>query len=140
MKILPIFANNIYNTNQVQHPKKTGISVFMTKPMPYDTVSFNGIQGSGSSLKKLAEYGMPDMYTGKDMMSYGALSRMLKNGVFDLPLNKLLIILQKYHDTLHGTEQEVVKLLKSVAKKEPDIKINEAFKNILINNLMEKNI
>jgi len=130
MKILPIFANNIYNINQVQHPKKIGKSVFMTNPIPYDTVSFSGIQGSGSALKKLAEYGMPDMYTGQDMMSYGALSRMLKHGVFSMPLNKLLHILQKYYDTLHGTEQEVLKLLKSVAKKEPDIKIDEAFKKL----------
>lgn len=130
MKILPIFANNIYNTNKVQHPKKSGISVFVTNPIPYDTVSFTASRASGTPLKKLAEYGMPDMYTGKTMMPYGALSRMLKNGVFNMPLNQLLPVLQRYYDTLHETEQEFLKILKTVAKKQPNIKINDALKEL----------
>ena len=128
MKIFSIVANNIYNVNQVQHPKKTSGNVFMTSPIPFDTVSFTAVKASGAQLKKLAEYGMPDMYTGKPMMSYGNLTRMLKNGTFALPLSKLVPILQKYNSTLHSTEQEFVKILKSVEKKQPDIKIDEALK------------
>ena len=132
MKILPIIANKFYNTGQVQtsHPLKTRSNIFVTNPIPFDTVSFTASRASGTPLKKLAEYGMPDMYTGKEMMSYGTLSRMLKNGVFSLPLNKLLPILEKYKDTLHETEQEVVKQLKNVEKKQPHIKITEAFQKL----------
>ena len=129
MKIFQIVANRFYNTNQVQisQPQKIQSNIFMTNPIPFDTVSFTASKASGVPLKKLAEYGMPDMYTGKEMMSYGNLSRLLKNGVFNFPLSKLLPILEKYKDTLHETEQEVLKLLKSVEKNHPNIKINEAF-------------
>ena len=81
MKIFSIVANKIFNTNQLQHPKENGQNIFMTKPIPFDTVSFTASKASGTPLKKLAEYGLPDMYTGKDMLSYGTLSRMLKNGI-----------------------------------------------------------
>ncbi len=132
MKIFQIVANRFYNTNQVQasHPQKTHSNIFLTNPIPFDTVSFTASKASGTPLKKLAEFGIPDMYTGKEMMSNGALSRLFKNGVFGLPLNKLLPILGKYNNTLHDTEQEVVKLLKSVEKKHPNIKINEAFQKL----------
>jgi len=130
MKILPIITNGFYNINQVQYPKKNGLNIFATNPIPFDTVCFTASRASGVPLKKLAEYGMPDMYTGKEMMSHGNLSRMLKNGVFNMPLNKLIPILEKYSDTLHETEQEVLKLLKSVEKKQPHIKINDAFQKL----------
>ena len=131
MKILQIVANRIYNTNQIQYHKNNGLNIFSTKPIPYDTVTFTGSRASGVPLKKLAEYGIPDMYTGKEMMSYGTLSRMLKNGVFDLPLNKLLPILYKYNDTLHKTEQTFLKILKSIEQKQPQIKIDDALKLLL---------
>lgn len=130
MRILSIVANKFYNTNQVQYPKNNGLNIFMTNPIPFDTVSFTASAASGTPLKKLAEYGMPDMYTGKMMMSYGNLSRMLKNGVFNMPLNKMLPILYKYYDCLHSTEQKVLKLLQSEEKKQPDIRIDEAFKKL----------
>ena len=130
MKIFSIIANKFYNTNQVQYPKSNSLNIFMTKPIPFDTVSFTASKASGTPLKKLAEYGIPDMYTGKDMMSYAALSKMLKNGVFDLPLKKLVPILQKHNDTLHETEQEVLKILNTIEQKQPEIKLNEAFKQI----------
>lgn len=132
MKIFQIVANRFYNTNPVQtpHPQKTHSNIFLTNPIPFDTVSFTASRASGAPLKKLAEFGIPDMYTGKEMMPYGALSRLLKNGVFSMPLNKLLPILNKYNDTLHDTEQKVVNLLKGVEKKHPDLKINEAFQKL----------
>ena len=132
MKIFQIVANQFYNINQVQipHSQKTHSNIFLTNPIPFDTVSFTASKASGTPLKKLAEYGMPDMYTGKEMMSNGALSRLLKNGVFNMPLNKLIPILEKYNNSLHETEQEVLKLLKSVEKKQPHLKINEAFQKL----------
>ena len=130
MKIFSIVANKIFNTNQVQHPKENGQNIFMTKPIPFDTVSFTASKASGTPLKKLAEYGLPDMYTGKDMLSYGTLSRMLKNNVFDKPLNKLIPILENYKGTLHETETEFLKILKTVEKKQPHIQINDALKQI----------
>lgn len=132
MKIFQIVANKFYNTNPVQtsQPQKTYSNIFQTNPIPFDTVSFTASRASGVPLKKLAEYGLPDMYTGKEMMPYGALSRLLKNGVFSLPLNKLLPILDKYNNTLHDTEQEVIKLLKGIEKKHPNMKINEALQKL----------
>ncbi len=129
MKIFQIAVNKFYNTNQIQYqkPKTTGINIFATNPIPFDTVSFTASRASGVPLKKLAEYGMPDMYTGKEMMSYESLSNLLKRGVFNLPLNTLIPVLERYSNTLHETEQEVLKLLKSVEKKQPHIRINEAF-------------
>ena len=130
MKIFPIVANRFYNTNQVQYPKNNGLNIFITNPIPFDTVSFTASKASGTPLKKLAEYGMPDMYTGKEMMSYGNLSRLLKNGVFSLPLDKLIPILEKYSNTLHDTELEVLNLLKYVEKKQPHLKMTEAFQKL----------
>ena len=128
MKILPIVANKIFKTNPAEYPKKSGSNIYVTNPIPFDTVSFTGSKASGTPLRKLAEYGMPDMYTGQDMLTYSTLSRILKNGVFDFPLKKLLPILNKYKGTLHETETEFLKILKSVEKKQPDIKINDALK------------
>ena len=127
MKIFPIVANRIYSANPILSTKKSEPNIFITNPIPFDSVSFNGIKGTGNSLKKLAEYGLPDMYTGQPMLSYGALSRILKNGVFDLPLEKLVHVLIKYEDTLQDTEYYLFDLLRNMAKKKPDISINSAF-------------
>ena len=127
MKIFPIITNKFYNTQRVKYPEKSGQNPFMLQPLSFDTVSFTASTASGVPLKKLAEYGVPDMYTGKDMLSYGTVSRMLKNDIFDLPLNKLVHILGKYKDALQHTEAEVFNTLKSVEKKHPEMKINEAF-------------
>ena len=131
MKIFSIVANKIFNTNQVQHPKKDSQNIFVTNPIPFDTVSFGVSRASGTPLKKLVEYGLPDMYTGQEMLPYGTLSRMLKNNVFDKPLNKLIPIIEKYKETLHETETEFLKILKSVEKKHPHIQIDAALKQLL---------
>lgn len=130
MKILPIIANRFYNINQIQHPKKSESNIFMTNPIPFDSVSFTSSRASGVPLKKLAEYGMPDMYTGKRMLSYGMLSRLLKNNVFDFNLSKLIPILSKYEDTLQETESKLLVMLKKKSKKNPSIKINQALKQM----------
>ena len=132
MRIFQIVANRFYNLNQVQHPNKTASnpSIIMTKPIPYDTVSFTSSRASGTPLRRLAEYGMQDMYTGKRMLSHGMLSKLLKNNVYEFNIGKLVSILSKYEDTLQDTELKVFGLLKKKSKQNPHIKIDQALKQM----------
>ena len=134
MKILPIITNKIYSIKQTKYSEKNSekcyINPFVALSAQKDIISFTASKASGIPLKKLAEYGIPDMYTGKNMLSYGTLSHMLKNNIFDKPLNKLIPILENYKETLHETELSFFKILKSVEKKQPQIKINDALKQL----------
>lgn len=130
MKILPIFTNKIYNPSGVRSLHKGNPNVFISQSNQYDTVSFTASKASGAPLKRLAEYGLPDMYTGQEMLTNGILSRMLKNGVFDFPLSRLVPILGKYKGALHDTELKLFSLLEGIAKKDPECKIDEALKRL----------
>ena len=134
MKILPIITNHIYRTKSVllyrnTDSKSENCSDLEFMPVFYP-ISFNAKKTKPAQLKKLAEYGLPDMYTGKMMLSNKALSKMLDKGVFDLPLSKLIPILNKYEDTLYDTELEVFKILSKMSKTSPNIKIDEALKQL----------
>ncbi len=126
MRIFPILRCKISNINPTESKRNpTNYAVTMSNIQQIDTVSFGVSKASGEPLRKLAEYGMPDMYTGQIMLSKGAYTKLLENNVFNLPLKKLIPILSKYENTMLKTEHEFFNLMKKAERVNPNLKIND---------------
>jgi len=128
MRISPISVLNIYNNNN--YAARNNSKPFITAPLGFDSVSFTGVHAGGMPLKKLAAYGIPDMYTGKTLLDPKVLESLLQRNVFDKPISKLTPIISKYQDTLLPVEKTILELVTTLAKKQPDIKLYEALKTL----------
>lgn len=95
--------------------------------IPCNLVNFKGISSKvATSLKKLAKYGMVDMYTGKELIEPRYLQRMQCLKTFDLPLKELIPIMKKKEKIFMKSDLALLDILNSVSKKKPDIKLDEA--------------
>lgn len=133
MNIQAVNFNIIYPKQQISssgrasYPASTPL--FIT-PLTHDCVSFSGVASGGDILKKLAAYGVPDMYTGQILLDPKKFEKMQNDGTFNFPLGKLTRILDKYENTMMPVEKEVLGLLKKISKKQPDISLSEAMKEL----------
>ncbi len=133
MRILPISTSNIFYNPRVSQNRSTynqEEQFNVSKISAYYMPIFGAKKTKPENLKKLAEYGLPDMYSGKRMLSNKELTGLLSRGVFDFPLKKLIPILNQYSDTLYENEYSIFKILSKISKTSPNIKINEALKQI----------
>ncbi len=130
MKIFSIISNQLYKNQNVYQKNRISVQLNSNNlaPLKCDTVSFTASKASGEPLRKLAEYGIPDMYTGKLMLTWSRLSSMMENGVFALPLKKLVPILKKYENTMLETEHNIFKIFEKAEKKQPDVTIEDILK------------
>ena len=131
--ILPILANRIESNNQLTRYKgKTMHSVSATfdctateLPKTY-AVPFLGVKNNVTALRKLVRYKLPDMYLGQIMLDPTVMENMLKNGVFDYTLDRLVPILKKYEKSLLPVSKAFLKMLETTSKQHPDIRIDDA--------------
>jgi len=130
MKILSIISNQQYNKQNVYLNGNNNAQTQRTSLLPLrcNMITFGISKASGEPLKKLAEYGLPDMYTGQLMLTWKQLSRMLENGVFEFPLKKLIPILKKYEGTMLETEHKIFMIFEKAEKKQPNSTIEDVLK------------
>ena len=128
MRITPIINNLNLIKTQNGNRSETAYSTVLKLPVAADTITFSSKQTPEDikRLKKLLEYKIPDMYSGKIMIAPAELEKILQKKVFSRPLNKIVPLLREYKTSLFPIEQEIVTLLEKDAKKYPTIKLEDA--------------
>ncbi len=99
-------------------------------PSGCDTVSFTGGVPNGDLLKKLLDYKIPDMYSGRIMMSPSTVQRFLKRKVFSSSVRTVVKSLIPYEDCLYPVEKSVLSILKSASRANPDRNIEDIIHEI----------
>lgn len=99
-------------------------------PLRCDTISFTGGVPNGDLLKKLLDYRIPDMYSGKIMLSPSTVQRFLKRKVFSSSVRTVVKSLIPYEESLHTVEKAVFSILKSASRANPDRKVEDIIHEI----------
>ncbi len=125
MRILPVA---LYNFNIVSGRVDNNRKPVISCAVPVDTVSFSGVAQGGNYLKKLAAYGIPDMYTGKIMLSQRDIEIIFAEKVFKKNINYIIEFFKPYRKSLQPVESKFYNVIKNLALKHPNISLNEAMK------------
>ena len=122
----PQIVKNKEDSSRVVHYNP----IKMPPALNCDLISFSGVSNGGDILKKLCAYGVPDMYTGLQLLDPKIVEKMNANGVFEKPINKVVKILSNYENTMLPNNRKIFEIIKNVSKKHPNITLSEAFKGI----------
>lgn len=75
--------------------------------------------------KKLMREGIPDAYTGKEMISQEDIDSLKSLGAFKKKSVIAMKFLKQYEDCMYPIEKEIYYILKNLAKKHPDMNLQE---------------
>ena len=75
--------------------------------------------------KKLMREDIPDAYTGKSMISQEEIDTLKSLGVFKKKSSIAMKYLKEYEDCMYPIEKEIYYILKNLAKKHPDMNLQE---------------
>ena len=110
--------------------------VFVKEPLPAtDDITFTGQikfttnefkkKFNKTFFKKLMREGIPDAYTGKEMISQEDIDSLKTLGAFKKKSVIAMKFLKQYEDCMPPIEREVYFILKNLAKKHPDLNLQE---------------
>ncbi len=130
MQILSILSRN--PITQVSNIRQNSFrnTTSALQPMPCDNVSFGRSAGNAEALRKLMEYKIPDMYSGKIVIPPSVVEKFFQNHVFLGPIKNIIRTLAPYESCLHNIEKEVFNLIKNKAKHYPEKKLDEIMKEL----------
>ena len=102
------------------------------KNMPcYFPVNFTGVNGSDiSKVRKLFQYGIPDMYSQRITIDPKILSRWVKGGLFQRPAAEVLNVFKHYPDSFVGNEKDLLGLLAQRVMAHPEMTMKEILQEI----------
>ena len=118
MKILPIIPN-LYTSIQITRkqtytPQNSGIK--LTPPLSIDTVSFGRSATNAEKLRELMAYGIPDMYSGKNVIDPKILEKFYSRNLFSKSIRNIVKTLIRYENSLHSVEKQFFDIIKKKAK------------------------
>ena len=129
--ILSTIYNNIKPAKQNNTAfRNTNIKSEQLSSLPLDTVSFGRSATNAESLRKLMQYKIPDMYSGKIVIAPKVLEQLMNSKIFSGSLKNIIKSLLPFEDCFHSVEKEVFSILKTKAKSSPNIKLSEAIKEL----------
>ena len=110
--------------------------VFVKEPLPAtEDIAFTGQikfttnefkkKFNKTFFKKLMREGIPDAYTGKEMISQEDIDSLKSLGAFKKKSVIAMKFLKQYEDCMPPIEREVYFILKNLAKKHPDLNLQE---------------
>ena len=128
MRINPITAR--INFGNAQRVQQNNIQYrYTSAPIPCDSICFRGeVKPDTEAFKKLLKYRIPDMYTGKIMLTSELVQECLEKGLFDKSIKKIVAALLPYKNSLQNIEQEVLTILEQDAKINPELTLSETIK------------
>lgn len=135
---MKILLSAIYNNNTKLFPlrqsnplsENTNPQYDNLKPLKCDMVSFGHSANNAEALRKLMQYGIPDIYSGKIVLAPKILEQMLENKIFSGSLRNIVKILSPFEDCFHRVQKEVFAMLKLKAKFSSELKLDEAIKEL----------
>lgn len=127
MKILPIIPN-LYTSIQITRkqtytPQNSGIK--LTPPLSIDTVSFGRSATNAEKLRELMAYGIPDMYSGKNVIDPKILEKFYSRNLFSKSIRNIVKTLIRYENSLHTVEKQFFDIIKKKAKDQPQYKLKD---------------
>lgn len=126
MRITPISLNNFYRpVSAVNNHNDYSQGIALRPALKCDTVSFTGGVPNGDILKRLLPYRIPDMYTGRIMMSPEEIQRFLKRKVFSSSLRNIVKTLMPFEECLNPVNKSILNILQTAAKTSPKKNLEE---------------
>lgn len=146
------FKENTNNTNKVNlnqinpinafalHFKNIQLNsldkdIFVKQTPSTDNISFTGEvkfttnefkkKFNKTFFKKLMREDIPDAYTGKSMIAQEEIDTLKSLGVFKKKSSIAMKYLKEYEDCMYPIEKEIYYILKNLAKKHPDMNLQE---------------
>lgn len=146
MKLLPIFYSksqfNIINKTDKNSLAATNpmVNYATLSPLTVDTVSFGRTAENAEALRELMKYGIPDLYTGKNVLDPKWLETLYARHFFAKPIKQIVKVLKPYEASLQKTERVFFGIVKGFTKSRPEYKLEDVihaiapkYNNILIN-------
>lgn len=146
MKLLPIFYSksqfNIINKTDKSSPTAANpmINSARLAPLAVDTVSFGRTAENAEALRELMKYGIPDLYTGKNVLDPKWLESLYARHFFAKPIRQVVKVLKPYEESLQEKERAFFRIVKTFTKSKPEYKLEDVihaiapkYNNILIN-------
>ena len=100
-------------------------------PVPScDTIAFTGVRHGAQKLKKLASYGVTDMYTGRLMLDAKKFEQWQQSDLFSKSIKQILHVTRHSKKTLGNVEFQVYEILEQEAKKTPHDTLEMIIKRI----------
>lgn len=130
MQILSTLLNNSFTPiNNIQQ-SATLQTLPVLKPLPCDSISFGRSASNADALRKLMEYQIPDMYSGKIVIPPSVIEKFFQHNLFSSSIKNIIKTIIPYETSLHNTEKEVFNLIKNKAKHSPEKKLDEIMKEL----------
>lgn len=127
----PCTYSGLYNVKRNLSVKSENYAHVNISPLKCDCVSFGSISSQGAILKILANYGVPDIYTGQILLPPSELANLQNKKIFDKPLGTLMPILSKYKDSLCPVEKKVFNRLNKISEEHPGYNLQQALQSML---------
>ena len=129
MRILPITINNIFFKKSMPAQRENE-SCSLQAPLNVDTISFWG-SGNRNTLRKLLKYQIPDMFTGRLMISRETYDQMESSGTFNEPIHRFIRKTKFYKKCLLPIQSGIYSLIKDFAQFSPELHLNEVIKMLV---------
>ena len=120
------YENNRYDCSQYRVP----VLAPLLKPLPCDTVSFGRTAENAEALRALMAYGIPDMYSGKNVIDPKILEKFYSKHVFSRAIKNVIKIIKPFEKSLHTIESEFFSVVKTMAKANPQYKLADVIRKI----------
>lgn len=136
MRIIPTFLNpSILQINNQKSRVVVSTNVpnnvsSPLAPLAYDTVSFGRTAEHAELLRKLMQYEIPDMYSGKTVIDPKYLEYLYSKHAFSKNIRNVVKILKPMEDGLHTVERQFFSIVKGFTKINPNYKLEDVVHKI----------
>lgn len=131
MRILPIISNHLIGINKNnQYDYSQYRSPVLRPPLACDTVSFGRTATNAESLRALMKYGIPDMYSGKEVIPPDILERFYSKHIFSKSIRNIIKTIKPYEKSLHTVESQFFSYVKTKAKINPYYKLSDVVREL----------
>ena len=127
MKILPIINTS---SNNYHYSKQASQNLYSGNNICYDSVSFGASKAvqSKKAFRKLLKYNIPDMYTGRPMLSPDFVEDLHSKNVFNRSIKDIVKIILPHKDCLQPVESKVFDIIQKTAKNNPALSLSDVMR------------
>lgn len=122
--------NHDRKSRAVNVPKKFSAEDILGCIPCYYPINFTAGGSDISKIRKLFQFGIPDMYSERITIDPKQLSRWMKGGLFLKPAPEVLKVFDRYADSFIGNEDKILTLIKERSYFHPEKTINAVLQEI----------
>lgn len=126
---IPLISLNQYSISPFKTNNRNDYFQYSTSvlkpPLKADTISFGRTAEHAEALRRLMEYGIPDMYSGKRVIAPKILEKLYSKHFFSKNIKNIVKGLIRYEDCLHTVERQFFNIVKSMTNANPQYKLED---------------